>query len=101
VHPAYERAGLGDDQAECRGTVICNKDGHDAGTVTVDSGVKSMAFGNILFGGIIGADADADIEAAFDYPTSMQVIMVPDIRSSGAVPVIRRSLEIAGPRRRA
>jgi len=49
-------------------TVICTKDGHSAGTVTVDSGVKNMAFGNILFGGIIGADADAGTEAAFDYP---------------------------------
>jgi len=49
-------------------TVICTKDGHGAGTGTVDSGVKIMAFGNILFGGIIGADADAGTEAAFDYP---------------------------------
>jgi len=61
-------------------TVICIKDGHGAGTVTVDSGVNSMAFGNILFGGIIGADADAYTEVGIDYPTSMQMIMGSDIR---------------------
>jgi len=61
-------------------TIICTKDGHKTGSLTVESGVKAMAFGNLLFGGIIGGAVDAGTGAAFDYPTSMQVIMGRDIR---------------------
>jgi hypothetical protein len=56
-------------------TVICNKENFDPGTVTVDSGVKAMAFGNLIFGGIIGAAIDAGSGAAFDYPPSIAVRM--------------------------
>lgn len=34
-----------------------------------------MAFGNILFGGVIGAAVDAGSGAAYDYPTLISVIM--------------------------
>jgi len=61
-------------------TIICTKDGHKTGSLTVESGVKAMAFGNLLFGGIIGGAVDAGTGAAFDYPTSMQVTMGRDIR---------------------
>jgi len=61
-------------------TVICTKDGLKAGSLTVESGVKAMAFGNLLFGGIIGGAVDAGTGAAFDYPTSMQVVMGRDLR---------------------
>ncbi|MCB1784026.1 MAG: hypothetical protein KDI13_08510 [Alphaproteobacteria bacterium] len=37
-------------------------------TVTVESGTKGMAFGNILAGGIIGAAVDMNTGAAYVYP---------------------------------
>src|SRR5690349_11938271 len=35
--------------------VKCEKDGLEPGLLSVKSGTKAMAFGNILFGGVIGA----------------------------------------------
>ena len=55
--------------------VVCEKEGYDAGIVTVESSTKPMAFGNILFGGIIGAAVDAGTGAAFDYPQSITILM--------------------------
>ncbi len=56
-------------------TVVCEKDGYESGIATVESTTKPMAFGNIIFGGIVGAAVDAGTGAAFDYPASIQVIM--------------------------
>ncbi len=56
-------------------TVHCDKEGFDPGLVTVESSVKAMAFGNLIFGGIVGAAIDAGTGAAFDYPASIRVQM--------------------------
>ncbi|MFC7513877.1 hypothetical protein ACFQUU_02545 [Herbaspirillum sp. GCM10030257] len=45
------------------------------GMAAVKSSTKSMAFGNIIFGGIIGAAVDTSSGAAYDYPTLISVIM--------------------------
>ena len=37
-------------------------------TVTVESGTKAMAFGNIIAGGVIGAAVDMSTGAAYLYP---------------------------------
>jgi hypothetical protein len=55
--------------------VTCKKDGVDPGTVTVKSSTKAMAYGNILFGGVIGAGVDAGTGAAYDYPQLIAVEM--------------------------
>ncbi len=55
--------------------VTCKKNGVDPGTVTVKSSTKAMAFGNILFGGVIGAGVDAGTGAAYDYPQLIAVEM--------------------------
>lgn len=55
-------------------TVICKKD-NISGTAIAASYTKAMAFGNILFGGIIGAAVDASNGAAFDYPALINVEM--------------------------
>lgn len=55
--------------------VKCEKDGMQPGIASVKSTTKGMAFGNILFGGIIGAAVDAGSGAAYDYPTLITVIM--------------------------
>ncbi len=56
-------------------TVMCTKEGSAGGTTTVNSTTKGMAFGNILFGGIIGAGVDAGTGAAYDYPNTILVPM--------------------------
>jgi hypothetical protein len=55
--------------------ITCKKDGVDPGTATVKSSTKAMAFGNILFGGVIGAGVDAGTGAAYDYPQLIAVEM--------------------------
>jgi len=55
--------------------VKCEKDGLDPGLLSVDSGTKAMAFGNILFGGVIGAGVDTATGAAYDYPSLITINM--------------------------
>ena len=55
--------------------VRCEKEPHDPGMVSVKSSTKAMAFGNILFGGVIGAGVDVATGAAYDYPTLITVVM--------------------------
>jgi hypothetical protein len=55
--------------------VTCKGDGMDPGTMTVKSSTKAMAFGNILFGGIIGVGVDTGTGAAYDYPQLISVEM--------------------------
>lgn len=52
--------------------VTCKK-GDKSWITTVKSSTKGMAFGNILFGGLIGTAVDCGTGAAYDYPS---VIMV-------------------------
>lgn len=55
--------------------VKCEKEGLQSGVAAVKSSTKPMAFGNIIFGGVIGAAIDAGSGAAYDYPTLITVIM--------------------------
>lgn len=56
--------------------VKCTKPDFLPGIATVKSSTKGMAFGNLLFGGIIGAAIDTGTGAAYDYPTLITVQMV-------------------------
>jgi hypothetical protein len=56
-------------------SVRCEMAGNDAGAVTAKSSTKAMAFGNILFGGVIGAGVDVATGAAYDYPPLVVVTM--------------------------
>lgn len=49
-------------------TVTCSKPGYPDSIIAVSSSTKGMAFGNILFGGVIGAGVDMGTGAAYDYP---------------------------------
>lgn len=55
--------------------VRCEKDGIDPGLLTAKSSTKGMAFGNIIFGGIIGAGVDMSTGAAYDYPSLFTIEM--------------------------
>jgi hypothetical protein len=55
--------------------VICTKEGLEPGRATVASETKGSMFGNILFGGGIGAIVDHSSGAAYEYPTLIQIMM--------------------------
>lgn len=64
-----------------------------AGVGQFPSTTKGMAFGNILFGGVIGVGVDAATGAAYDYPEILSIRMSmiadapPTSASTGALPV--------------
>lgn len=55
--------------------VNCEKEHQEPGIASVKSSTKAMAFGNIIFGGVIGAGVDVASGAAYDYPTMITVLM--------------------------
>lgn len=55
--------------------VLCNKVGLESGRAAVVSDTKGSMFGNILFGGGIGAIIDHNNGSAYEYPTLVQVLM--------------------------
>lgn len=55
--------------------VVCNKDGEEAGIGTLISRANGGMFGNILFGGGIGAIIDHNKGTAYSYPDWVRVIM--------------------------
>ena len=55
--------------------VLCNKEGSEAGRASVVSWTKGAMFGNIVFGGGIGAIVDHNTGAAYEYPAFIQVLM--------------------------
>jgi len=56
-------------------SIQCSRDGEADYVMTVSSSVKAMAFGNILFGGLIGAGVDTMTGAACEYPSLIPVPM--------------------------
>jgi hypothetical protein len=58
-------------------SLICTKDGFTPATDVEKSATKGMAFGNLLFGGLIGTAVDVSTGAAYDYPTLISVPVVP------------------------
>lgn len=55
--------------------VICRKTGSDVGSALVVSRTKGNMYGNIVFGGGIGAIIDHNNGAAYEYPGLIQVFM--------------------------
>ena len=55
-------------------TVNCQKAGY-RGFTHVASKTKGMAFGNAVFGGLLGAGVDVADGAAYDYPSNISVAM--------------------------
>ncbi len=56
-------------------TVQCSKKGYDDGIIQVSSSIKTMAWGNIIFGGLIGVAVDGITGAACGYPSFVPVPM--------------------------
>lgn len=55
--------------------VNCTKKGYPQGKESVKSHTKGMAFGNVVFGGVVGAGVDVASGAAYDYPNEIDVPM--------------------------
>lgn len=53
--------------------INCEKKGYRKSMKSIASSTKAMAFGNVLFGGVIGAGVDVASGAAYDYPTDILV----------------------------
>lgn len=55
--------------------VMCEKENYETGYVTAISSVKGMMFGNILFGGVVGAIVDHAQGSGYEYPGLIPVVM--------------------------
>ena len=55
--------------------VHCERAGYAPAVASFKSSTKGMAFGNILFGGLIGIGVDMASGSAYDYPSPMTVEM--------------------------
>lgn len=55
--------------------IKCTKAAEPAGSVSVESGTRAAMYGNILFGGLIGAGVDHVSGAAYEYPGVATVVM--------------------------
>ncbi len=53
--------------------VNCEKRGYKTSFKAVTSKTKAMAFGNAIFGGVLGAGVDMADGAAYDYPADIYV----------------------------
>ncbi|MFN5542634.1 MAG: hypothetical protein ACK499_10065 [Betaproteobacteria bacterium] len=71
--------------------VACTKEGYTPATTSVASSTKAMAYGNVLFGGLVGAGVDAATGAAYDYPQVISVALAcgPDAKIAKADPPTR------------
>jgi hypothetical protein len=59
--------------------VSCRSTTHAPAAITVLSKTKSMAYGNVLIGGLIGASIDMASGAAYEYPGIISVTMGPAV----------------------
>ncbi len=64
--------------------VRCTLAGHDAGSTSVKSTTKAMAFGNLIFGGVVGGAVDIASGAAYEYPVMITVEMQAVAAAPGA-----------------
>ncbi len=55
--------------------INCTKKGYHPSYQRVASKTKGMAFGNVVFGGVVGAGVDVVDGAAYDYPNDIFVPM--------------------------
>jgi uncharacterized protein YceK len=76
--------------------VDCKSDGA-VGVASVKSSTKGMAFGNVLFGGLIGVGVDVATGAAYDYPDIITVMLSAIGAPSPAAPAEVQKQAVATP----
>jgi len=57
--------------------VRCSRQGYIPNVGSAPSSTRGMAFGNIIFGGLIGAGVDMGTGAAYDYPSPIIMRLQP------------------------
>lgn len=57
--------------------ITAQKPGYEESVIRVKSRTKGMAFGNVVFGGAVGAGVDCADGAAYDYPYTIVIPMKP------------------------
>ena len=83
--------------------VNCTKEGYLQGKQGVVSDTKGMMFGNIIFGGGIGAIIDHTSGAAYEYPSVIQIAMsriakITDAVTSSLMPTVVAATEKEQPK---
>jgi len=78
-------------------SLLCEKEGFEAGLLSSKSSTKPMAFGNILFGGVIGAGVDIATGAAYDYPELIVVEMGPVFEPAAKLEEVPKTALIPAP----
>jgi hypothetical protein len=81
-------------------SIYCTKAGEQPGIASAKSSTKGMAFGNILFGGLIGVGVDTATGAAYDYPTLITVQLgstttTPPAKDKAATPTSEQKAVVA------
>lgn len=66
-------------------SIRCDKGSEEPGLASAKSVTKAMAFGNVIFGGPIGAGVDIATGAAYDYPELITVFMGRTVTAAPAV----------------
>lgn len=65
-----------------RGTgtvVVVKKDGYQSKTVTLDTSIEPIFWGNIIIGGVLGSTTDASTGSMYKYsPTTIEIDLEPD-----------------------
>jgi len=64
--------------------IACHHSNGAKGSTAVSSSTVGSAFGNILLGGIIGAAVDMSSGAAYEYPSTVNVLLARSPASGGA-----------------
>ncbi len=78
-------------------SISCEKDQYTPGYASAKSSTKPMAFGNIIFGGVIGAGVDISTGAAYDYPNLIVVNMSSDTTQSPSAAESKASTKLPVP----
>lgn len=55
--------------------ITCKHENGATASANIQSSTKALAFGNIIFGGLIGVGIDVGTGAAYDYPQNINIPM--------------------------
>ncbi|MEJ2344206.1 MAG: hypothetical protein P8076_04570 [Gammaproteobacteria bacterium] len=64
--------------------VRCRKEGYNEGSARLGSSFETMTLGNVIFGGLVGVVIDAGSGATHDYPTTLDLALIPEHFASAA-----------------
>lgn len=66
--------------------VRCEREGYQTTAATLSSEFEGMTLGNVIFGGLIGVAVDASSGAMNQYPSSITIILSPEVPAPQSQP---------------